>query len=151
MILVFRVIVNNQKCVWVVVWLPQRLKPTFLETFFSLRILFWEPPLEKFPKKHWFYPLRQTVQCPAKWRFFPSFISQYTISFWTSTISNNGNGGVYNISWGEIDFGGYYAFRRTKVLYVKAKYMYVLCTMPSARIVYIIYILATNPHRFHGS
>ena len=48
--------------------LPQRLKSTFFEIFSSLHWPLQGCSVRKNFKKRWFYPLRQTVQCPAKMR-----------------------------------------------------------------------------------
>ena len=63
--------------------LPQRLKSTFFEIFscglFSAFLFLCHNELKvrskKYYKRRWFYPLRQTVHCPAKMVFFPSFSS----------------------------------------------------------------------------
>ena len=59
-------------CVWLVVRLPQRIKPTFFDFFSSLQAPFGNPPLEKISKNVDFN-LRKTVHCPDRMDFFSIF------------------------------------------------------------------------------
>ena len=67
--------------VWVVARLPQRLKSRFVEIFFFALGHLQGPSTRKNITKCWFWPLRQTVHCPAKMDFFLRFSSLCNIWF----------------------------------------------------------------------
>ena len=57
-----------------IMYLPRRLK----STYFFIIPLVSSGPLRA--KKHWFYPLRQTVHCSAKMDFFQRFSSLWYVA-----------------------------------------------------------------------
>ena len=62
-------------CVWVVAWLPQRLKSKFFEKFSSLQVPFGDPPLKFFSKIVDFNLWGKQCIVLPKWAFPPRFSS----------------------------------------------------------------------------
>ena len=73
-------------CIWLVAWLPQRLKSMLFEIFSTLRVTFGHPPFEKISNNVDFRLWGKQCICPAKMR----------PKLWKSHIVRSLNGFVYD-------------------------------------------------------